>query len=145
MKFRPAVQEEMLFKDISYLKLWQPFCSAKQKYLCNFSREYYEEQFCEIIFNLDQWFRRKCLLTIFFIWSTDGTFVQQGRPNLCNFSRGYQEENFCEIILNLNQWFRRRCCLKIFLIWCSGSPFVQRSRTICAIFEKGIMRNYSAK
>ena len=65
MKFRPAVQEEMLVKDISYLKLWQPFCSAKQKYLCNFSREYNEEQFCEIIFNLDQWFRRKCLLKIF--------------------------------------------------------------------------------
>ena len=93
MKFRPAVQEEMLFKDISYLKLWQPFCSAKQKYLCNYSREYYEEQFCEIIFNLDQWFRRKCLLKIFFICSTDGTFVQQGRPICAILVEGIKRNN----------------------------------------------------
>ena len=25
MKFGPVVQEEKLFKDISYLELWQPF------------------------------------------------------------------------------------------------------------------------
>ena len=46
------------FKDISYLELWQPFCSAQQNPFC---REYYEEQFWEITFcilNLDQWFRR---------------------------------------------------------------------------------------
>ena len=30
-----------------------------------FSRGYYEEQFCEIILNLDKWFRRRCLLKIF--------------------------------------------------------------------------------
>ena len=27
-------------------------------HLCNFCREYHVEQFCEIILNLDQWFRR---------------------------------------------------------------------------------------
>ena len=27
----------------------------------NFGREYYEEQFCEIILNLGQWYRRCCL------------------------------------------------------------------------------------
>ena len=51
-KIRPVVQEEMPFKpfkDISYLELWQPICSAKQNHLCNFVRECYEEQFCEII------------------------------------------------------------------------------------------------
>ena len=47
----------MLFKDISYLELWQPFCSAEQNHLCNFSGGCYEEQFCEIILNLGQWFR----------------------------------------------------------------------------------------
>ena len=50
--------EEMLFKDISYLELRQPFCSAEQNHLCNFGRGCYEEQFCEIILNLGQWFRR---------------------------------------------------------------------------------------
>ena len=52
MKFGPVVQE-MSFKDISYLELWQPFCNAERNYLCNFGRGYQEEQFCEIILNLD--------------------------------------------------------------------------------------------
>ena len=55
--------EEMLFKAISYLELWQPFCSAEQNHLYNFDRGCYEEQFCEIIFNLGQWSR--CRLTDF--------------------------------------------------------------------------------
>ena len=28
-KFRPVVKEEMPFKDISYLELWQLICSAE--------------------------------------------------------------------------------------------------------------------
>ena len=55
----------MSFKDISYLELWQPFCSAECNHLCNFSRGHYEEQFCEIILNLGQWFRRRCHLKDF--------------------------------------------------------------------------------
>ena len=54
----------MLFKYITYLELWRHFCSAEQNHLCNFSRSHQEEQFCEIILNLDQWFRR-CRLKIF--------------------------------------------------------------------------------
>ena len=61
LNFGPVVQEEMLFKGISNLELWQPFCSAEQNHLCNFGRGYYEEQFCEMILNLGQWFRRCCL------------------------------------------------------------------------------------
>ena len=57
-KLGPVVQAEMLFKGISYLELWQPFCSVEQDYLSDFCRGYYEEQFCEIILNLGQWFRR---------------------------------------------------------------------------------------
>ena len=46
----------MWFKDIYYLELWQPFCSAERNYmyLYNFSKGFHEEQFCEIILNLDQ-------------------------------------------------------------------------------------------
>ena len=54
----------MPFKGI-YLELWQPFCSAEQNHLCNFRRGYYEEQFCEIILNLGQWFRKRCCLKDF--------------------------------------------------------------------------------
>ena len=32
-----------------------------------FGRGTYEEHFCEIILNLDQWFRRRCCLKIFLI------------------------------------------------------------------------------
>ena len=54
--FRPVVQEEKLFKDISYLELWQPFCQMEWNHLCNFGRRHNEEQFCEIVLNLDQLF-----------------------------------------------------------------------------------------
>ena len=50
-EFGLVVQEGMSFKGISYLKLWQPFCSAEFNQFCNFGRGYYEEQFCEIILN----------------------------------------------------------------------------------------------
>ena len=43
----------MPFKGISYLKLWQPFCSRERNHLCNFGRGFQEEQFCEIILNWD--------------------------------------------------------------------------------------------
>ena len=40
------VREDMPFKGISCLDIWQPFCSAECSHLCNFGRVYYEEQFC---------------------------------------------------------------------------------------------------
>ena len=55
----------MPFKGISYLELWQPFCSGEHNHLCNFGRGYPEEQFCEITLNLGQWFRRSCRLKDF--------------------------------------------------------------------------------
>ena len=45
-------------------------------HLCNFDRRQHEEQFCEMILNLDQWFKRRCHLKIFLIWSSGGPFVQ---------------------------------------------------------------------
>ena len=44
----------MSFKDISYVELLRPFCSAERDHLCNFGKGHYEEQFWEIILNLDQ-------------------------------------------------------------------------------------------
>ena len=55
----------MLFKDISYLKLWRPLCLEEQHHLSNSIRGYHEEQFCEIILNLDHWFMRRCHLKDF--------------------------------------------------------------------------------
>ena len=53
MKFGPVVQE-MSFKDISYLELWQPLCSVDWNHVCNIGRRHHEEQSCEIILNLDE-------------------------------------------------------------------------------------------
>ena len=86
----PVVQEEMLFKGISYLELWQPFSSVEYSYLCNFGRGHYEEQFCEIILNLGQWFRR-CLLKDFLSGALAALC-------LCNFERGHYGEHSCEVI-----------------------------------------------
>ena len=47
-------------KKKSHLELWWPFCSAEWNHLCNFCKGHYEEQFCEIILNFDQWFKRNC-------------------------------------------------------------------------------------
>ena len=77
MKFGPVVQEEMLFKYIPYLELWQPFYSVDWNHLCNFERRHHEEQSRAIILKLDQWFRRKCRLKVLLIWSSGSPFVQQ--------------------------------------------------------------------
>ena len=43
-EFGPVVQVEMSFKGISYLDIWQPFCSAECNHLCNFGRGYYADK-----------------------------------------------------------------------------------------------------
>ena len=103
----------MLFKGISYLELWQPFCSTEHKHLCNFGRGYYEDQLCEIILNLCQWFRTWRLKD--FLSGTLAALLLVEQNHLCNFERGHHGEHSCEVIRNLHQWFRRRCRLKDFL------------------------------
>ena len=104
----------MLFKGISYLELWQPFCSTERKHLCNFGRGYYEDQLCEIILNLCQWFST---------WRLKISYLELLRPScsveqnhLCNFERGHHGEHSREVKCNFDQWLRRRCRLKTFLI-----------------------------
>ena len=87
------MNQEMSFKDISYLELWQSLCSVDKNHLCNFDKGHYEEQFCEIILNLDQWFRRRCLLKIFCIWSSGGPFVQRSRTVCAILVEGIKRNN----------------------------------------------------
>ena len=152
----------MRFKAISYLELWQPLRSAERNHLCNFGRRQHEEQFCEIILNLDQWFMR-CPLKIFRIWSSGSPFVKWSRAICAILVEGIMRNNSVKLfwildqwfrsrcVLNIfliimrNQWFMKRCPLNIFLIWSSGGPFVQQSGTICAMLVEGIMRNNSVK
>ena len=52
---------------ISYLELWQSSCLVQQNHLCNFERWHHEEYSCEVIWNLDQYFKRRCWLKTFLI------------------------------------------------------------------------------
>ena len=97
MKFGPVVYKGMSYKDDSYLELWRPLCSAEWKHLCNYGRGHYEEQFCEIILNLDHGsggdvFQRYFNLEL---WQP---YCSAEWDHLCNFGRGYQDEHCCEII-----------------------------------------------
>ena len=43
-EFGLVVQEEMPFKDISYLELWRPFIQRERNLLFNFGRGYQEKK-----------------------------------------------------------------------------------------------------
>ena len=73
----------MSYKDISYLELWWPFCSAGQNYLCNFDVGYQEEQFCGIFINLNQLFRRCHLKVVFFLSGALAALLFSGVEPFC--------------------------------------------------------------
>ena len=106
----------MLFKDTSYLELWQPFCLAEQNHLCNFGRTHHGEHFCEITLNLDQEMLLKNISYLELWFSRTDPFVQF--------------------------WYK---ALSGFLIYSSGGPPAQRSGSICAILVQGNMGNIHVK
>ena len=68
-----------------------PFVQRSKKHLRNFGRGYYEEEFCEIISNSDQW--RRCLLKKFLIWSSDGLFVKWSKTICAVLVEGIKKNN----------------------------------------------------
>ena len=86
----------MSFKDISYLEFCQPFCSAEQNHLCIFGGGYYEEQFCEFISNLGQWFR-SCRLKYFLSGGLAAPMFSGAKP-FVQFERGHHGEHSSEAI-----------------------------------------------
>ena len=72
IEFGQVVQ--ISFKDIPYLELWWTSCSAERNHLGNFGKGQYEEHFCYIILNLDQWFK-KCHFKIFLIYISGGHVI----------------------------------------------------------------------
>ena len=53
---------------------------AEQTHLCNIGRGHHEEQFGEVILNLEQWFMRRSSLKTFFTKSSSGTYIQPSGP-----------------------------------------------------------------
>ena len=82
----------MPFKNISYLELCRPSFSVEQNRLDIFGKGHYEEHFCEIILNLDQWFRRRCRLKYFL-----SRVLAAERNHLVNYGRWPQEEHFVKL------------------------------------------------
>ena len=70
----------MAFKDFSYLELWRSLCLVERNHLCNFYRGYHDEQFCEIILNLDHWFRRRCRLKLFLSRALEALVLSGAEP-----------------------------------------------------------------
>ena len=81
--------------------------------MCNFGRGYHEEQFCDIILNLDygSGSGRDGVYKISYLELWRPLCSAEGN-HLCNFGRGHHGEHSCEVILTLDQWFRRRCPFK---------------------------------
>ena len=57
-------------------------CLAGWNHSCKFGRRHHEEQFCEIILNLDHWFWKKCHFKIFLILGSDIPFIL-GSGTIC--------------------------------------------------------------
>ena len=96
---------------IFLLELWRPLYLAEWNHLCNFSRGYHEVHFCEIILNLDQWFRR-CRLKYFLSGALAALLFWRSQTFCAILAAGIKGEQSCEIFLNLDQWLRKRCHLK---------------------------------
>ena len=128
---------EISFND-SFFLLALTAIFYRRGIFCYFNRGYYNTYFCEMILNLDQWFRRGDI----FYTALAAFFAEQNQ--LCNFCRGPNKEHFCEIIHSLQKKFRKRCRLKIFyreLWW----PFCLIKPNYLCLFVKRIMRNISVK
>ena len=62
----------------------------------DFGRGHHEEQFCKIILNLDQLFRRCCSKT-FLIYSSGGPFIQWSRTICVVKIEGNMRNNFMKL------------------------------------------------
>ena len=96
----------MLFKDISYLELWWPFCSAERNNLClcNFGRGYPEEKFYKNYFEFGH-VAQEITFERFLIWSSGSHPVQWSKTMYAIFVKSIVRNN----------------SVYLFCIWTSGS------------------------
>ena len=95
--------------------------------MCSFGKGHYDKHFCEIILNLNQCFKRRCLKDISCLELCQ-PFVQQSRTVCAIFVEGIMRNTSVKLILNCEHWFRK-CCLKDFLsgalVFGRPEPFIQ--------------------
>ena len=78
------------------------FYLVEQNHLCNCGRECYKEYICEIILNLEQWFRRRRHLKIF-IYSSGGPFVRQSQTICAILVEDIMRNIYVKLFLNSDQ------------------------------------------
>ena len=72
----------MLFKDISYLEVWSPLCSAARSHLCDCGKGHQLNSFEEMSFKDDSYLE---------LWRP---FYSMKQNHLCIFGSGHHEEQF---------------------------------------------------
>ena len=86
----PLVKEDMSFYDISIYSSGPKFVQRNGMVCLIFDRGHHEEHFCEIILDLNKWFRRRFCLMIFKLWRP---YCLEAWNRLCHFVRGHYEEH----------------------------------------------------
>ena len=74
--FGPVIQEEMHLNHISYLEVWWSFFQRSGTICAILVEDIMRNNSVKSFLNLDQWLRRRYLLTKIIIWSSGGPFVR---------------------------------------------------------------------
>ena len=90
----------------------------------------------KLFLNLYQWFRRKCHLNVFLIWSSGSPFVKQSKTICAILVAGIMRNNSVKLFFKFGPVVQEEVSIKRFLIWSSGMPPVQWSGTINVILKK---------
>ena len=88
--------------------------------MCNFGKQCYKKQFCELIFNLDKWLRRKCHLKMSLSYSSDSPSVQQSKT-ICAILVSSVMRNNSEFgpVVQEKMLFKGNCYLELWQPFCS--------------------------
>ena len=87
----------MLFKGISYLEIWQPFCLAERSHLCNLVEGIQRNNSVKL-FEFGSVVQEQMSVIISLICSSGGHHVRKEQNHLCNFEGGHHGEHSYEVI-----------------------------------------------
>ena len=106
------VQEEMSFKIFLIWSSGSLPVQWSRTIYPTLIKSHHGEYSCEVIWNLDQCFRRRCRLKYFLSGALAAFLFSGVEPFIQLKKKGHHREYSCEVIWNLDQCFRRRCRLK---------------------------------
>ena len=137
IEFRPVVHEDMLYKDISYLELWWPFCWRSKTIYAILVKGIMRNNSVKLFRICTSGSGGDVVWRHFLSRVLWKPLCLTEQDHLCNFGRRHNEEQFCQIILNLIKWFRRRCRLKIFYLELLWQPFCLAEWNHLCNFSRG--------